>query len=146
MTDRNPAKPLVVIPTYNERDNVRQLIPAILDMDDRLHILIVDDGSPDDTAGAVFMLQKGGYSGRLFLSSRPGKLGLGSAYVHGFNWGLGNGYDFMIEMDADWSHPPGLLAAMLRLAGENDFVVASRYVKGGGTLHWGVGRRLLSRF
>ena len=79
MTNRFPAKPLVIIPTYNERDNVGHLIPAILGKDDRLHVLVVDDGSPDDTAGAVRKLRKNGHSDRLFLSTRPGKLGLGTA-------------------------------------------------------------------
>jgi dolichol-phosphate mannosyltransferase len=146
MTDRNPSKPLVIIPTYNERGNIEQLIPSILSLDDRLHILVVDDASPDDTAGAVLSLQEGEPAGRLFLSSRPGKLGLGSAYVHGFNWGLSRAYDFLIQMDADWSHPPASLTAMLRLAKEADFVVGSRYIAGGGTLNWGTGRRILSKF
>jgi dolichol-phosphate mannosyltransferase len=141
-----PAKPLVIIPTYNERDNVEQLIPAILGLDERLHVLVVDDGSPDDTAGAVLKLKENQYPHRLFLNLRPAKLGLGSAYVHGFNWGLDMGYDFLIEMDADWSHHPKYLISMLQLAGQTDFVVGSRYVSGGGTLNWGLGRRILSRF
>jgi dolichol-phosphate mannosyltransferase len=146
MTEPYPLKPLVIIPTYNERDNVGKLIPAILNLRDVIHILIVDDASPDDTAGAVSSLQDKGYSGRLFLSSRPGKLGLGSAYVHGFGWGLKEGYDFLIQMDADWSHPPECLGVMLQLAAQADFVVGSRYIPGGGTLNWGAGRRLLSKF
>jgi dolichol-phosphate mannosyltransferase len=141
-----PAKPLIIVPTYNERDNVRQLIPAILGADDHLHVLVVDDGSPDDTAGAVLQLREKGCTGRLFLISRPRKLGLGNAYVHGFKWGLANGYTFLIQMDADWSHPPESLPAMLQLSGKSDFVIGSRYVPGGGTLHWGAGRRILSRF
>jgi dolichol-phosphate mannosyltransferase len=146
MIDAYPLKPLVIIPTYNERDNLEPLILAILKLDERLRILIVDDSSPDDTAGAVANLQRAGYSGRLFLSSRPAKLGLGSAYVHGFNWGLSHAYDFLIQMDADWSHPPGSLSAMLKWARDTDFVVGSRYVEGGGTLNWGAGRQFLSRF
>ncbi len=146
MTDRDPVKPLVIIPTYNERGNIEQLIPAILSVDRRLHILIVDDRSPDDTAGAVQKLKNDGYLLRLFLNSRPGKLGLGSAYVHGFDWGLANGYDFLIQMDADWSHPPKFLSPMLQLAGKTDFVVGSRYIPCGGTLNWGLGRRVLSQF
>jgi dolichol-phosphate mannosyltransferase len=146
MSDQNPAKPLVIIPTYNERDNVESLIPTILSLDDRLHILVVDDASPDGTAGVVLGLQKSRYIDRLFLNSRSGKLGLGGAYIHGFRWGISNGFDFMIQMDADWSHPPGALTEMLRLAGDTDFVVGSRYIAGGGTQNWGVVRRILSRF
>jgi dolichol-phosphate mannosyltransferase len=146
MTENYPAKPLAIIPTYNERDNIEQLIPAILSLDERLQILVVDDRSPDKTADAVLQLKETRYPDRLFLESRPGKLGLGSAYIHGFNWGLANGYDFLIEMDADWSHSPGYLATMLELAAKADFVIGSRYVAGGGTLNWGIGRQFLSRF
>ncbi len=146
MPSNNPAKPLIVIPTFKERDNVGTLVPAIMTLDNRLHVLIVDDASPDDTAGAVLDLQRSGYAGRLFLNTRPGKLGLGNAYVHGFTWGLANGYDFLVQMDADWSHPPRYLPTMLQLAGETDFVIGSRYIPGGGTLHWGAGRRILSKF
>jgi dolichol-phosphate mannosyltransferase len=143
---RYPKRPLVIIPTYNERDNIAQLIPVILSVDSRLHILIVDDGSPDKTAGEVLNLRRNGSAPRLFLQSRPEKLGLGSAYVQGLKWGLAGGYDFMIQMDADWSHHPRYLKSMLQLAEEYDFVIGSRYVSGGGTYNWGVGRKLLSRF
>jgi dolichol-phosphate mannosyltransferase len=141
----HPQRPLVIIPTFNERDNVAQIIPAILNAEDSLHVLIVDDASPDGTADEVIKLKQSGYSSRLFLESRPKKLGLGSAYVHGFKWGLARGYDFLIQMDADWSHDPADLSKMLRLAGKTDFVIGSRYVPGGGTQNWGTGRKLLSR-
>lgn len=143
---RDATRPLVIIPTYNERDNLGRLIPAILGTDGRLHVLVVDDGSPDDTAGAVLELKRNCYGARLFLESRPGKLGLGSAYIQGFKWGLAQGYDFLIQMDGDWSHRPQDLARMLQLAHDADFVIGSRYVPGGGTLNWGPGRRLLSKF
>ena len=142
----NPNHPLVIIPTYNERENIGRLIPAILSVDPRLHVLVVDDASPDDTAGAVVKLRNAGCSNRLFLSVRPAKSGLGSAYVHGFEWGLSRGYDFLIEMDADWSHPPRYLKDMLASAEMADFVIGSRYIAGGGTLNWGTGRRMLSKF
>lgn len=142
---KSPVRPLVVIPTYNERDNMPLLIPAVLGEDSSLHVLVVDDGSPDETAGAVLELKRE-YSGRVFLNSRPGKRGLGSAYVDGFNWGLANGYDFLIEMDGDWSHHPAYLGKMLQLADEADFVIGSRYIRHGGTLNWGAGRRVLSKF
>jgi len=140
------VRPLVIIPTYNERDNVGRLIPAILGVDERLHILIVDDASPDGTGTEITRLRNEGYRHRLFLMSRPGKMGLGSAYVQGFQWGIESGYDFLIEMDADWSHPPKYLKTMLELAPITDFVVGSRYISGGGTLNWGAGRRMLSKF
>jgi dolichol-phosphate mannosyltransferase len=141
-----PSLPLVIIPTYNERENIPEIIPAILRVDDRLHVLIVDDGSPDDTAGAVLELKEKFYPDRIYLHSRPGKLGLGSAYVFGFKWGLEHGYDFLIEMDADWSHNPADLARMLESAANSDFVIASRYIMGGGTLNWGLARKVLSKF
>jgi len=138
-------RPLVVLPTYNERDNLSRLIPAILGIHPALHVLVVDDSSPDDTAGLVEQLRQALPCKRLFLEIRNGKLGLGSAYVHGFRWGLERGYDFFIEMDADWSHQPKYLAQMLALGLEVDFVVGSRYVPGGGTLNWWLGRKILSR-
>jgi dolichol-phosphate mannosyltransferase len=145
MPNLMPSRPLVIIPTYNERENVTQLVPAVLAVDRRLEVLIIDDASPDDTAGGILKLKEKGCASRLHLKSRPGKLGLGSAYVQGFKWGLSKGYDFFIEMDADWSHDPQAIATMLQLAGKFDFVVGSRYVPGGGTLNWGTGRKLLSR-
>jgi dolichol-phosphate mannosyltransferase len=142
---RYPLRPLVIIPTFNERNNISQLIPVILGTDDRLNVLIVDDASPDHTAEEVLALRKNGLESRLYLQSRARKLGLGSAYVHGFKWGLARGYDFLIQMDADWSHNPNDLPRMLELAGKTDFVVGSRYVPGGGTQDWGAGRKLLSK-
>jgi dolichol-phosphate mannosyltransferase len=146
MTNSYPEKPIVIIPTYNEGDNVADLIPAILATDARLNVLVVDDGSPDNTAGVVIRLKENHFPQRLFLESRSAKLGLGSAYIHGFNWGLAKGHDFLIQMDADWSHHPRYLPSMLQSAETTDFVVGSRYVPGGGTLHWGLGRQMLSRF
>lgn len=146
MLYKDPGKPLVVIPTYNERDNISGLIPAILEKDPKLHLLVVDDGSPDGTAGAVQELKRTLDPERIFLLSRQEKLGLGKAYLDGFAWGIERSYGFLIEMDADWSHDPEYLGEMLRLAREADFVVGSRYVPGGGTLNWGLGRRTLSKF
>ena len=142
---RNLLRPLVIIPTYNERENETEIIPAILKTDARLHVLVVDDSSPDKTAEEVLKLGETSCIGRLFLMTRPGKLGLGSAYVQGFKWGLERGYDFLIQMDADWSHNPADLSSMLHCAETFDFVVGSRYVAGGGTSNWDRGRKLLSR-
>ena len=141
-----PLRPLVIIPTYNERANITQLIPAILCADDRLHVLIVDDSSPDNTGSAVLDLKEKEYPDRIFLHTRPGKLGLGSAYVCGFKWGLERGYDFLFQMDGDWSHNPADLKRMLQAGENHDFVIASRYIEGGGTLNWGLGRKSLSQF
>lgn len=138
-------KPLVILPTYNEKDNLQGIIPAILEVDPKISLLIVDDASPDGTAAFVESLIPQ-YAGRLFVEKRAGKLGLGTAYVHGFNWGLDRGYDFIIEMDADWSHPPRFLKNMIELGSKYDFVVGSRYVNGGGTVNWGFGRLMISRF
>ena len=138
-------KPLVVIPTYNEIDNLEALIPQILAIDTRLHILVVDDGSPDGTAKYVES-QMPRWLDRLHLEKRSGKMGLGSAYVHGFKWGIANGYDFLIEMDADFSHNPKYLEQHLNLAPEFDFTIGSRYVRGGGTMNWGMGRLVISKF
>ncbi len=141
-----PLHPLAIIPTYNERSNITQLIPVLLNDNERLHVLIVDDSSPDKTAEAVTELKEKEYPDRVHLHSRPGKLGLGSAYVCGFNWGLERGYDFLIQMDADWSHNPSDVKRMLQAAESYDFVVASRYIEGGGTRNWGLGRKSLSKF
>lgn len=146
MPDNFPARPLIVIPTYNERENIVRLIPEILNSDGRVHVLVVDDGSPDGTAGEVLRLKERDWPQRLFLDSRPAKLGLGQAYVDGFGWGLSREYDFLIQMDGDWSHHPKYLGKMIQYAAEVDFVIGSRYVTGGGTLNWGRGRRILSKF
>jgi len=137
---------IVIIPTYNERQNIARLIPQVMETDTRLHVLVVDDASEDGTAGEVLNYQQKNWPQRLHLYSRQKKLGLGSAYVDGFNWGLSKKYDFLIQMDGDLSHNPTYLAAMLQCAGQADFVVGSRYVTGGGTRNWGMGRRYLSRF
>ena len=142
---RNLLRPLVIIPPYNDRENATEIIPAILRMDARLHVLIVDDSSPDKTAAVVSKLGETSCLGRLFLMTRPGKLGLGSAYVQGFKWGLKKGYDFLIQMDADWSHNPADLSSMLHFAETFECVIGSRYVAGGGTSNWDLGRKLLSR-
>jgi len=142
---RQVFKPLVVLPTFNEKTNLPGLIQAILGVDSRLHVLVVDDNSPDGTADAVRELMTTLADNRLFLQTRTRKLGLASAYVHGFCWALARDYEFIIEMDADWSHPPKYLTAMLQLAQEHDVVIGSRYVVGGGTLNWSLPRRFLSR-
>ena len=139
----------VILPTYNEADNIVPLIETLRRLIQppwQYEFVVVDDNSPDGTATVVQGLRQRHSSPRLFVEMRPGKLGLGSAYVYGLGWGLARGHDFLIQMDGDGSHDPGYLATMLKLAEEVDFVVGSRYVPGGSTSNWGLGRRLLSRF
>lgn len=136
---------LVVIPTYNEIENIHLVVPAVLDQEEGFELLIVDDGSPDGTGDAVKSMQAK-YKGRLHLLSRLGKLGLGTAYLDGFRWGLAQGYDFLFEMDADFSHNPKDLPRLLKpaLEGRADVVVGSRYTKGGKVENWPFDRIFLS--
>jgi len=136
---------LVIIPTYNEKENVENIIAAVIDLQQNFHILIIDDGSPDGTADLVQSLFDK-YPGQLFLEKRIGKLGLGTAYIHGFKWALLNGYQFIFEMDADFSHNPKDLEN-LYLACKNGVGVAvgSRYIKGGAVKNWPANRIALSK-
>ncbi len=137
---------LVIIPTYNEKENIEKMIRKVFSLALPFHILIVDDGSPDGTAGIVKNLQKE-FTEKLFIEERKGKLGLGTAYIHGFHWGLERNYEFIFEMDADFSHTPEDLIR-LRQACVNgaDIAVGSRYVKGGSVKNWDTKRLLLSFF
>jgi len=135
-------KALVIIPTYNEAGNVQKMIPAVLEQHQGFHVLIVDDHSPDGTAALVKAMQEG--NPRIHLLERPGKLGLGTAYVAGFKYALANGYDFIFEMDADFSHDPNMLLPMLKQAEACDLVIGSRYVSGGKVRNWPVSRLILS--
>jgi dolichol-phosphate mannosyltransferase len=136
-------KKLIIIPTYNERDNIIELMKVIFLVAPDSHVLVVDDGSPDGTSQAVeeFMTREK----RVFILKRSEKKGLGRAYVAGFKWGLERGYDFLSEMDADWSHPPKFLVPMYQAAQKYDFVIGSRYVKGGGSVNWTLPRKIISR-
>jgi len=135
---------LIVVPTYNERDNVRGIAERLLAALPGTEVLFVDDNSPDGTGALLDELAAA--EPRIHVMHRAGKLGLGTAYVEGFGWGLARGYAYLFEMDADGSHDPQYLPAMLALAEDGaDVVIGSRYVPGGGTANWGLGRRLLSR-
>lgn len=138
------AKCLVIIPTYNEKENIANILKAVFDLPCPFDILVVDDGSPDGTADIVKTLQKT-HPNRLFIMEREGKLGLGTAYIAGFKWGLNLNYDYFIEMDADFSHDPNDLPRLLEAA-ENggDVVVGSRYIKGGKVVNWPADRIFLS--
>jgi dolichol-phosphate mannosyltransferase len=138
------VRSLIVVPTYNERDNVediaRKFLAALPDTD----LLFVDDNSPDGTGALLDAMAKA--EPRINVMHRAGKLGLGTAYVEGFTWGLARNYDYLFEMDADGSHDPKYLPAMLALAVDGaDGVIGSRYIPGGGTENWGVGRKIISR-
>ena len=133
----------VVIPTYNERENISALIPRVLELP-RFRVLVVDDNSPDGTAAVVGVITR--EQPRVGLLSRPGKQGLGTAYIAGFRRALAEGAEFIFEMDADFSHDPSYLPALLAAAQTRyDLVLGSRYVPGGGTVNWGLLRQLISR-
>lgn len=140
------AKNLVIIPTYNEIENIEKMIRTVFDLPTRIEILIVDDGSPDGTAAKVKELQQE-FPNQLHIEERQGKLGLGTAYIHGFKWALKNNYDYIFEMDCDFSHNPQDLIRLLE-ACENgaDVAVGSRYCKGGQISNWPIGRILMSYF
>jgi dolichol-phosphate mannosyltransferase len=135
---------LIVVPTYNERDNVAEVVTRFLAALPGCELLFVDDNSPDGTG--TFLDQIAAREPRVHVLHRPGKLGLGTAYLDGFRWGLARDFGFLIEMDADFSHDPRYLPDMVALArGGADVVVGSRYVDGGGTINWGLARQLISR-
>ncbi len=135
---------LVIIPTFNEIENIEEIIREVLSLKKDFHILIVDDNSPDGTADQVALMQKE-FPDRLFLEVREGKLGLGTAYIHGFKWGIERKYDYLYEMDADFSHDPMDLERLYRAcANDADVVVGSRYVKGINVVNWPLYRVLLS--
>ena len=136
---------LVVIPTYNERDNLPRLVPSILSRDPRLEILVVDDGSPDGTGAMADEIAAA--ERRVHVLHRAGKLGLGTAYLAGFAWGLERGYDAFLQMDADFSHDPAHIPQFLRAIEEYDLVLGSRYLEGRVTVvNWPIARLLLSYF
>jgi dolichol-phosphate mannosyltransferase len=137
-------KTLVVIPTYNEKKNVETLIPKILQMYPEIHILIVDDNSPDGTADFVSDLSR--RDGRIHLIKREKKAGLGTAYVAGFKFMLAAGYDYVVQMDADFSHDPAEIQNFLREIENYDLVIGSRYTNGVRVINWPISRLLLSYF
>jgi dolichol-phosphate mannosyltransferase len=128
---------LLIIPTYNESENINAILEAVFDLRQNFHVLIIDDGSPDGTAEMV-KIQFANYPGKLFLEERVGKLGLGTAYIHGFRWALAKGYRFIFEMDADFSHNPTDLDKLYHACktGGGDVAVGSRYVKAGKVENW----------
>ena len=143
----NPSDSIVIIPTYNEKENIENIIRAVFGLGKAFHILVIEDGSPDGTADIVRRLQQE-YPDRLFMVERSGKQGLGTAYICGFKWGLEHGYDYIFEMDADFSHNPNDLPRLYAACADEGFDVAigSRYVSGVNVVNWPMGRVLMSYY
>ena len=139
---------IVIIPTYNEKENIEKIIRAVFGLEKQFDILVIDDGSPDGTAAIVKNLMAGEFNGRLHLLERSGKLGLGTAYITGFKWALQQGYDFIFEMDADFSHDPNDLPRLYEACvnGGYDVSIGSRYLTGVNVVNWPMGRVLMSYF
>ena len=139
---------LVIIPTYNEKENMENILRAVFSLDKCFHILVIDDGSPDGTAAIVKRLMQDEFAERLFLVDRSGKQGLGTAYIAGFKWALENKYDYVFEMDADFSHNPNDLLRLYAACHDEgaDMSVGSRYVTGVNVVNWPMGRVLMSYF
>ncbi|MCR5571958.1 MAG: polyprenol monophosphomannose synthase [Bacteroidales bacterium] len=138
---------LVIIPTYNEIENIEAIVRRVLSLEGGFDILVIDDNSPDGTADKVRALREE-FPGRLHLVCRPGKLGLGTAYIQGFRWSLEHGYDYTFEMDADFSHDPDDLPRLYAACAEGgaDLAIGSRYCKGVSVVNWPIGRILISYF
>ena len=139
---------IVIIPTYNEKENIENITRAVFALEKCFHILVIDDGSPDGTAAIVKRLMSGEFADRLFLIERSGKLGLGTAYIAGFKWALAHGYDYIFEMDADFSHAPSDLPRLYAACHDEgaDVAIGSRYVSGVNVVNWPIGRVLMSYF
>ena len=144
---QTPSDSIVIIPTYNERENIENIIRAVFGLDKVFHILIIEDGSPDGTAAIVKKLQEEDPD-RLFMVERKGKLGLGTAYIAGFKWALAHNYQYIFEMDADFSHNPQDLPRLYKACAEDgsDVAIGSRYVSGVNVVNWPMGRVLMSYF
>lgn len=144
----NESDSIVIIPTYNEKENIEKIIRAVFALEKGFHILVIDDGSPDGTAAIVKGLMQQEFTDRLFLIERTGKLGLGTAYIAGFKWGLAQGYDYIFEMDADFSHAPSDLPRLYSACADEgyDLAIGSRYISGVNVVNWPMGRVLMSYF
>ena len=148
MAEKERNDSLVIIPTYNEKENIEAIIRAVTGLEKGFDVLVIDDGSPDGTAQIVRHLMEGELEGRLFLIQREGKLGLGTAYIRGFEWAIEAGYDYIFEMDADFSHAPADLPRLYAACHDEgyDVSIGSRYVTGVNVVNWPMGRVLMSYF
>ncbi len=148
MAVMNESDSIVIIPTYNEKENIEKIIRAVLTLEKPFHILVVDDGSPDGTAQIVRRLMDGEFKGRLFMIERSGKQGLGTAYIAGFKWALQRSYGYIFEMDADFSHNPNDLPRLYAACHDegNDVAIGSRYISGVNVVNWPISRVLMSFF
>lgn len=144
----NTSDSIVIIPTYNEKENIEKIIRAVFGLEKCFHILVIDDGSPDGTAGIVKGLISNEFGDRLFILERKGKLGLGTAYIAGFKWSIEHNYDYIFEMDADFSHAPSDLPRLYSACADEgyDLAIGSRYVSGVNVVNWPMGRVLMSYF
>ena len=143
----NMDSKVVIIPTYNEKENIEKIIRAVFALEGGYHILVIEDGSPDGTAGIVRGLQAE-FPERLFMIERSGKLGLGTAYITGFRWAVGQGYDYIFEMDADFSHNPADLRRLYDACAKDgaDLAIGSRYCNGISVINWPIGRVIMSYY
>ena len=148
MAVMNESDSIVIIPTYNEKENIEKIIRAVLTLEKPFHILVVDDGSPDGTAQIVRRLMDGEFKGRLFMIERSGKQGLGTAYIAGFKWALQRSYGYIFEMGADISHNPNALHRLYAACHDegNDVAIGSRYISGVNVVNWPISRVLMSFF
>ena len=144
----NKSDNIVIIPTYNERENIEKIIRAVLGLEKVFDILIIDDGSPDGTSNIVRKLMDNEFSSRLHIIERSGKLGLGTAYITGFKWAIEHDYDYIFEMDADFSHDPRDLPRLYSACHDEgyDVAIGSRYITGVNVVNWPIGRVLMSYF
>lgn len=138
---------VIIIPTYNEKDNVERMLRKVMSLEKEFDVLFIDDGSPDGTADIIRSLQTE-FKGRVHMEEREGKLGLGTAYIHGFKWSIAAGYDYIFEMDCDFSHDPDDLIRLYKACAEDgaDVSIGSRYVRGGKVKNWPMKRILMSYF
>ena len=142
----NASDSIVIIPTYNEKENIESIIRAIFKLEKCFHVLVIDDGSPDGTAAIVKRMIAQEFGDRLFILERPGKLGLGTAYITGFKWSIERKYDYIFEMDADFSHAPTDLPRLYDACAYDgyDLAIGSRYISGVNVVNWPMGRVLMS--
>jgi len=143
MSEKN-KKALIIFPTYNEKENIEKIVAASLEQDERIEVLIVDDNSPDGTGRIADKMAS--ENDRIHVQHRREKSGLGTAYIHGFKWAIEHGYDYVFEMDADFSHHPRYLPDFLKAIEDNDLVLGSRYISGVNVINWPMSRLLLSYY